>query len=158
MITTFRTSILAALIAFGSFCATAAYAGTQIVYLVESTLVNVPDVAGISQYEGGNLQNASSSSIGTYMIVRRFVPSAGVAYNTNAATITLFLAPSTSGGNAKAVTLEGSWSDTTGDFVGSVSATSGYYHWLIGAEASSTLSGLDSKLVLIWTGSDYLQL
>lgn len=151
-----RTALLATVAVFGSLCAAAAQAGTQTVELVRSSLTNVPDAAGIYQYEGGTLENSSGGTLGTYIIVRR-TEAATASFNTAATTMTLFLPPATSGAAPNVVTIEGAWSFSSGDFQGSVSAASNKFHWLVGADAASTMPTVAaSKLVLTWTGSNGL--
>lgn len=151
-----RTVLLATAAVFGSLCAAAVQAGTQTVELVRSSLTNVPDAAGIYQYEGGTLENSSGGALGTYIIVRR-TEAATASFNTAATTITLFLPPATSGAAPSVVTIEGAWSFSSGDFQGSVSAASNKYHWLVGADAASLMPVVStSKLVLTWAGSNEL--
>lgn len=153
-----RTALLGALAVLGSLCAAAVQAGTQTVDLVRSSLTNVPDAAGIYQYEGGTLENSSGGTLGTYIIVRR-TEAATASFNTAATTITLFLSPASSGAAPSAVTIEGAWSFSSGDFQGSVSAASNKYHWVIGADAKSSIPTIGtSKLVLTWAGSNELLL
>lgn len=138
--------------------AAAAQAGTQTLQLVRATLQNVPDAAGSYQYEGGTLENALGKSIGTYLIVRR-TGSGADRFNTAATTITLFFPPAPSTNAPPVVTIQGAWSFSSGNFKGSVSAASEEFHWVVGADAASTIpAGTTSKLVLSWTGSNQLQL
>ena len=149
---------LAALAGFASLCAAAAQAGTQTLDLVRSTLQNVSDPAGIYQYESGTIENTLGTHLGTYEIVRR-TGSGTDSYNSAATTITLLFPPAVTSDAPPVVTLQGSWSFSSGDFKGSVSAASNAFHWIIDADAASTIpSGSTSKLVLTWTGSDQLQL
>jgi hypothetical protein len=90
---------------------------------VRSTLQNVPDAAGSYQYEGGTIQNTAGNHLGTYLIVRR-TGSSTAAFNTAATTISLFFPPAESTSAPGVVTIEGSWSFSSGDFNGSVSAAS----------------------------------
>jgi len=151
-----RTVLLATAAVLGSLCAAAVQAGTQTVELVRSSLTNVPDAAGIYQYEGGTLENSSGGTLGNYIIVRR-TEAATASFNTAATTITLFLPPATSGAAPSVVTLEGAWSFSSGDFQGSVSAASNKFHWLVGADAASSMPTVSaSKLVLTWAGSNEL--
>jgi hypothetical protein len=153
-----RFRLLTAVTALGMLCAAAAHAGTETVKLVRSTLQNVPDAAGIYQYEGGTVESSSGAALGTYLIVRR-TGSSTTAYNTAATTITLLFAPTQASGAPGNVTIEGAWSFTSGAFVGSVSASSSRFHWIVGADASSTIpSGSTSELVLTWVGSNTLEL
>ncbi|HEY6922926.1 MAG TPA: hypothetical protein VI653_05625 [Steroidobacteraceae bacterium] len=136
----------------------AAQAGTQTFELVRGTLQNIPDAAGSYQYEGGTLENALGKAIGTYLIVRR-TGSGAERFNTGATTITLFFPPAPSINAPPVVTIQGSWSFSSGNFKGSVSAASLEFHWIVGADAASTtLAGTTSKLVLSWIGSNQLQL
>jgi hypothetical protein len=149
-----RMLALTTLATLGSLCAVAAQAGTQTLELVRSTLQNVPDAAGTYQYEGGTIENTSGTQLGTYMIVRR-TGSATSLYNTAATTMTLFFPATVTGGAPNVVSIEGAWSFSSGDFLGSISAASNTFHWIVGADASSTIpSGSTSKLVLTWTGSN----
>jgi len=138
--------------------AAAAQAGSQTLELVRATLQNVPDAAGSYQYEGGTLENALGKSLGTYLIVRR-TGSGTERFNTSATTITLFFPPAPSTNAPPVITIQGAWSFASGNFKGSVSAAAEEFHWIIGADAASTIpAGTTSKLVLSWTGSDQLQL
>ena len=149
---------LAASAGLASLYAAAAQAGTQTLELVRSTLQNVPDAAGSYQYEGGTIQNTAGSHLGTYLIVRR-TGSSTAAFNTAATTISLFFPPAVSTSAPGVVTIEGSWSFSSGDFNGSVSAASQSFHWIVGADASSTIPTVaNSRLVLTWIGSDQLRL
>jgi hypothetical protein len=151
-------SALMASAGLASLCAAAAHAGTQTVELVRSTLQNVPDAAGTYQYEGGTIENTLGAHIGTYEIVRR-TGSGTDGFNSAATTITLLFPPAISTNAPPVVTIEGSWSFSSGDFKGAVSAASEEFHWIVGADASSTMpSAPTSKLVLSWTGSNQLQL
>jgi hypothetical protein len=153
-----RVRQLTAVSALAALCAAAAHAGTETVELVRSTLQNVPDAAGIYQYEGGTLESSSGAELGTFLIVRR-TGSSTAAYNTAATTITLFFPPTQSNGAPGNVTIEGAWSFSSGAFVGAVSASSSRFHWIVGADVSSTIpSGTTSQLVLNWVGSNTLQL
>jgi hypothetical protein len=106
--------------------------------------------------EGGTLENSSGGTLGNYIIVRR-TEAATASFNTAATTITLFLPPATSGAAPSVVTIEGAWSFSSGDFQGSVSAASNKFHWLVGADAASSMPTVSaSKLVLTWAGSNEL--
>lgn len=158
MFNALRIPALTVLAVLGWLCAAAAQAGTQAVELVRNTLVNVPDAAGIYQYESGTLESSAAVPLGTYMIVRRTGPGTE-AYNTAATTITLFFPPAVTGQAPNVVTIEGAWSFSSGDFLGSVSAASNKFHWIVGGDAASTIpSGSTSRLILTWAGSNQLQL
>jgi hypothetical protein len=92
------------------------------------------------------------------LIVRR-TGSSTAAYLTAATTITLFLPPPSTGAAPNVITIEGAWSLTSGDFLGSVSAASNALHWIVGADAQSTIpSGTTSVMGLQWVGSNELKL
>lgn len=159
----YHPKMLAALIGAGALCAGLANAGTETVTLVRSTLENVTDTGGIPtdlwQYEGGAIETTAGVPIGYYTTSRRVTQSGTAAYNTAAVTTTLFFASATAGNAPNVVTLEGSWSYSSGNFAGSVSAASNKYHWLIGADAASTIPATGtSSLVLSWLGSNSLRL
>ncbi len=141
-----RKLILAALTA-AVLVPAAALAGTATLVLTRGSLTNVSDAAGIWQIEGGTLTSATGAALGDYACTRRTVVigSGGTApQNTAMLTCTLFIA----GRVRENVTIQGAHDYSSGDFEGSVSAASGGYGYLIGADISgSTASG---NLTLTW--------
>ncbi len=140
----------------GLACTAPAQAGSLTILLVRSSLNNDTDSAGLWQYEGGAVQNATTgATIGHYLLNRRVTTAGTSTDNTAAESITLFFSNATAGQVPNSFTLEGAYSYNTGQFVGSVSAASERYHVLIGADASATLvtsSTTTSKLVVDWVG------
>ncbi len=150
-----KSSLLigAVLASAGALLSASAFAGSETIMLVRSSLANDADTAGTWQYEGGAIQNTRGVGIGTYIISRRVTTAGTSTYNTAAETISLFFAPKVSTNAPNVITLEGAHSFNSGNFVGSVSAASNEYHLLIGADASATIpSANTSKLVLNWIG------
>ena len=117
----------------------AAQAGSTVLTLSRTSLTNVNDAAGTWQYEGGKIQSGSTL-VGYYSIDRRITTAGTSTLNTAAETITLFLATTNSGTPPRNITIQGAHSFTSGGFIGSVSAASGQYHWVIGADVSATSS------------------
>jgi hypothetical protein len=156
MTMTYRRLMIAGLTAAASLTTGLAHAGGATLTLVRSSLNNVVDSnsSDLWQYEGGTVQNASGTVIGTYIANRRVTNSATSTYNAAAETATLFFTPSVSSNPPNTVTLEGAWSYSSGEFIGSVAAASNRYHWLIGADAASSypVSG-GQQLVLTWLGT-----
>ncbi len=136
--------------------ANAALAGSKSLTLDRLTLSNSKDAdgGGLWQYEGGNLLAANGTSAGTYIISRRVTTSGTSLFNTAAETITLFFTPKVTGDVPEVITLEGAHSFNTGNFVGSVSAASSHYSWIIGADASAAIPSTGvTVLSLAWNGS-----
>ncbi len=151
--------LIAGLIAVSLLWPLHAFAGSANLVLVRSTLSNDADAdgGGLWQYEGGAVQNKAGSALGTYIIERRVTTSGTQTYNTAAETLTLFLAPGSSGGLPPVITIEGDYSYKSGAVGGSVAAAGGKYHWLIGADANATVgTPPTTNLVITWTASDSL--
>ncbi len=159
MFRSIKIVLIAGLMATGLVWPLKAFAGTATLTLVKSTLSNDQDAdnGGLWQYEGGTMQ-VGGNAVGTYIIQRRVTTSGTQTYNTAAETITLFFAPSLSGGLPNSITIEGDYSYNFGTMSGSVSASGTKYHWIIGADAAGSVTSTGSKLVLTWVGSNYLQL
>ena len=150
--------VVAAFLAGASLFPATASAGSVTLSLVRSTISNDADAdgGGLWQYEGGALQNKAGNAIGTYIIQRRITTSGTQVYNTAGETISLFLAPSDSGGLPPVITVEGGYSYNSGAVGGSVSSASNKYHWIVGADVNGTIAASTTKLVITWTGSDNL--
>ena len=142
--------ISAALLLGGSWMDQAMAGGIQL-KLVRATLKNVDDPAGRWQHEGGAIQKGQAS-VGHYAITRRVTEGGTTAQNTAMETVTLFF----SGTPPQNVTLQGAHHFNNGNFVGSVSAASNHYSWIIGADA--TMSSSTGLLTINWAGSNHLTL
>jgi hypothetical protein len=155
-----KAPFVAAILASASLLPAQAFAGSVTLSLVRSSLSNDADSdgGGLWQYEGGAVQNKTGDAIGTYIVQRRVTTSGTQPYNTAGETISVFLAPSDSGGLPPVITVEGNYSYNSGAVGGSVSAASTKYHWIIGSDASATIASgtATTKLVITWTGSDGL--
>ena len=136
---------------------TTAHAGSLALTLTRNSLNNVNDAAGGWQYEGGTISK-SGTVIGQYTISRRTITGASSVQNTAAETVTVFFT-STAGTAPKNITLQGAHSFGDGSFVGSVSAASNTYSWIVGADSKMvyTSSGVQT-LNLYWNGSSGLSL
>jgi hypothetical protein len=156
-----RAPLVAAFLAAVSLFSANAFAGSATLSLVRSTLSNDTDAdnGGLWQYEGGSIQNAAGSAVGTYILQRRVTTSGTSAYNTAGETITLFFTPATSGGLPPVITIEGAYSYNSGLMGGSVAAASTKYHWTIGYDANASVSGTAAtKLVITWVGTETLHI
>ena len=157
-----RVPLVAAFVAAASLFSASAFAGSATLLLVRSTLSNDADAdgGGLWQYEGGSIQNAAGSAVGTYILQRRVTSSGTQAYNTASETITLFFAPLTNGGLPPEMTIGGAYSYNSGLVDGSVTAASTKYHWTIGYDVTgSVVSGsAATKLVITWIGTEALHI
>jgi hypothetical protein len=153
-----KTMLVVGLSAIALLLPLKAFAGSATLYLVRSTLSNDSDAdnGGLWQYEGGSVQDASGTAVGTYILQRRVTTSGTSAYNTAGETISLFFAPSSSGALPPGMTIEGDYSYNSGAVSGSVSAASNKYHWIIAADVAGSLSNSTTKLVLTWVASNTL--
>jgi hypothetical protein len=142
----------------GALSATPALAGSEALLLVHTSLSNISDPNSTNgdlwQYEGGIIENATTgSTIGHYMTNRRFTVSGGSTDNAAAMTTSLFFTNATSGAPPNNLTLEGAWSFTSGQFIGSVSAASFKYHIMIGSDVTMVVQGAGvSKVSINWDG------
>lgn len=84
--------------------------------------LNVKDTAGVTQYEGGAIQNGAGTAIGDYTTSRRVVPAGTSPDNTAGTTTTLFFPNTTASLPPNVIVIEGAWSFNSGPFDGSVSA------------------------------------
>ena len=153
---TLRTSVtIAAMFAVSMMLHSTAFAGGVSLSLVRSTLVNVPDAAGLWQHEGGRIMKGAVV-VGNYAIHRRVTNGGTNAQNTAMETVTLFFA----GTPPANITLQGAHSFSSGRFIGSVSAGSNRYSWIQDADAvlSPTAVLGTSTLTLQWTGANQLTL
>jgi hypothetical protein len=138
--------------------APAAHAGSVVLTLTRVSLTNVTDAAGVSQYEGGKIFKGTVQ-VGQYAISRRVTTNGTTSpLNSGVTTITLLFA--TAGGTApQNVTVEGAHDFTAGNFRGGVSAASGRYSWIRGAEATYSVPAPGTETLSIsWTGSAELTL
>jgi hypothetical protein len=159
MVRSIKTLVIAGLIASELLWPVHAFAGSANLVLVRSTLSNDADAdgGGLWQYEGGALQTKSGTAIGSYILQRRVTTSGTQTYNAAGETITLFLAPGTSGGLPPVITIEGDYSYNSGAVGGSVAAAGNKYHWIVGADVAGTIgTNGTTNLVITWTGSDGL--
>jgi hypothetical protein len=145
-------TILAAACHVGS-----AMAGTTVFLLKRSNLVNVSDAAGTTQHEVG-LVTRNNVTLGEYFLVRRVDTLAAAPFNAAATHLTLLLPSKPSQGNAapETITIDGAHEFSLGGFKGSVSATSPFYAWIRGGDATYTIAGGSETLVVQWTGSSQL--
>jgi hypothetical protein len=97
------------------------YAGTSTLTLKRVSINNVPDAAGLWQYEGGTVFQGDKK-VGAFAATRRVVTGVGPAMFT----LTLFF----SGNPPQNVTLMGSWTTNPGGGIGGVSAASAPYQFL----------------------------
>jgi hypothetical protein len=155
-----RTVLLALTTLSSVLCAGTTFAGTKNLTLERSTLSNDADAdgGGLWQYEGGTLLSASGATAGTYIVNRRVTTSGTQTFNTAFETMTLFFTPLVAGAVPEVVVVQGAYSYNSGAFVGSVSAASEKYTWIIGADASGTIATGTSNttLTLAWNGSKHL--
>ncbi len=153
-----KTALASAATVLSLLCAGTAFAGSRNLTLQRATLSNSPDAdgGGLWQYEGGTLLTPNGATAGNYILNRRVTTSGTLPLNTAAETITLFFTPKVAGDVPEVVTLQGAHSFNTGEFVGSVSAASNRYTWIIGADASAQISGGATTLTMIWNGSKHL--
>ena len=122
-----------------------AYAGTSNLTLKRTNLINVPDVAGIWQFESGTVL-LPTGQVGTFSASRRFVTGA----TADMFTLTLFF----KGNPPQNVTLMGSWTTSPGGGIGGVSAASTPYQFL---QHDGTFVMVPAgpgmyKLTINWTG------
>jgi hypothetical protein len=100
-----------------------AHAGTSTLTLKIVSLKNVPDAAGLWQYEAGTVL-LNGKQVGAFAATRRFIT--GVNPPADMFTLTLFF----SGNPPRNVTLMGSWTTSPGGGIGGVSAASAPYQFL----------------------------
>jgi hypothetical protein len=160
MIANQKTALLALTALSSILCAGTAFAGQKILTLERSTLSNDADAdgGGLWQYEGGTLLSATGATAGTYIVNRRVTTSGTQTFNTAFETLTLFFTPLVTGGVPEVVVVQGAYSYNSGALIGSVSAASEKYTWIIGADVSAAIvSGTSSTaLTLAWNGSKHL--
>ncbi len=134
----------------------AAEAGSAVLTLNRTNLTNVNDNAGVWQYEAGTV-SSGSTAVGYYSINRRVTNGGTTALNTASETINLFLSTSSSTTAPRNITIQGAHNFGSGQFVGSVSAASAQYHWVIGADVSATIpSATVTTLTIDWLQSTTL--
>ena len=129
-----------------------ASADTATMKFEQDSLTNVDDAAGRWQHEGGRVYMCRQL-IGYYSIHRRVTLMGTTPQNTAMLTMTIFLLDEDNPQNQEPkppqnVTIQGAHDFTSGGFIGSVSAASGIYNWLLGADVKgSTATG---TLTLSW--------
>lgn len=133
--------------------ASKAYAGTATLTLTRVSLTNVTDAAGTWQYEGGQIFKGSTQ-VGDYAITRRVTTGGTTALNTAMLTITLFLTTATAPPDS--ITIQGAHDFLTGNYTGSVSATSERYSFTRGGNVSGSTA--TDKISVAWLGSNQLTL
>jgi hypothetical protein len=123
------------------------YAGTSTLTLKRVSLTNVPDAAGLWQYEAGTVF-LSEKQVGAFAATRRLVN--GTNPPADMFTLTLFF----KGNPPQNVTLMGSWFTSPGGGIGGVSAASVPYQFLQSDGTFSMTSMVPStyKLTINWTG------
>jgi hypothetical protein len=123
-----------------------AYAGTSTLALKRTNLINVPDAAGIWQFESGPVR-LGTSKVGTFSATRRFITGA----TADMFTVTLFF----KGNPPQNVTLMGSWTTSPGGGAGGVSAASTPYQFLQhdGTFVMTPAGPGAYKLTINWTGA-----
>jgi len=137
--------LLVAVILITAAAIPSAYAGTSTLALKRTNLINVPDAAGIWQFESGTVI-AGTSQVGMFSASRRFVTGA----TADMFTLTLFF----KGNPPQNVTLMGSWTTSPGGGIGGVSAASTPYQFL---QHDGTFVMVPAgpgayKLTINWTG------
>jgi hypothetical protein len=125
-----------------------AHAGTSTLTLKRVTLNNVPDAAGLWQYEAGTVL-LNGKQVGAFAATRRFIT--GVNPPGDMFTLTLFF----SGNPPRNVTLMGSWTTNPGGGIGGVSAASAPYQFL---QHDGTFTMIPAgpgayTLTINWTGA-----
>ena len=133
-------------------------AGVSTFTLHRASLINVTDSAGTTQREAGTVQRGGVT-IGNYYIARRVDTLAGALFNSYPAHVALLFAPKAGTTPVtENITMDGTHDFTSGDFKGSVSATSSAYSWVRDADADYTPTGAVgvATLVIRWTGSGQL--
>jgi hypothetical protein len=155
-----QRTVLLALTALSSIlCTGTTFAGTRNLTLERSTLSNDADAdgGGLWQYEGGTLLSQTGATAGTYIVNRRVTTSGTQTFNTAFETMTLFFTPLVAGAVPEVVVVQGAYSYNTGALIGSVSAASNKYTWIIGADVSAAIvSSGNTTLTLTWNGSKHL--
>src|SRR5712691_7757003 len=97
--------LLLAVILITALAVPSVYAGTSTLTLKRTNLINVPDAAGVWQFESGTVI-LGSSQVGTFSATRRFITGA----TADMFTLTLFF----KGNPPQNVTLMGSWTTSPG--------------------------------------------
>ncbi len=121
-----------------------AYADSVTLYLNRNTLKNVDDTAGRWQHEGGKVY-LNGNYIGDYVVTRRVTYGGTDAQNTAMITMTIFVKGENPPQN---VTIQGSHDFSSGKYIGSISAASSVYSFLIGATVSGDTAA--NTLTLTW--------
>jgi hypothetical protein len=137
--------LLLAVIFVTAMAIPSAFAGTSTLTLKRTNLINVPDAAGIWQFESGTV-NLPTGQVGKFSASRRFVTGASA----DMFTVTLFF----KGNPPQNVTLMGSWTTSPGGGIGGVSAASTPYQFLQhdGTFVMTPVGPGTYKLTINWTG------
>ncbi len=108
-----------------------ANAASATVTLEQDSLTNVNDAAGRWQHEGGRVF-LNNEQIGYYAAHRRVTDAGTTPLNTAMLTITVFIPGQLT--VPENITIQGSYDFISGDYIGSISAASLSYNFLIGAD------------------------
>ncbi len=158
IINTSRKLIAGLAFAGAALCSTQAYAGGASLTLSRVSLDNVDDATGRWQHEAGNVLKGTTT-VGTYVIIRRVTYAGTSVYNAAAETVHLLLPAAGEAMPPQNITLQGVHSFNSGTFIGGVSATSTHYTFAQGGQATIVIpaSGVQT-LTLTWNGSNQLTL
>jgi hypothetical protein len=139
--------LLLAVILVTAMAIPSAFAGTSTLTLKRTNLINVPDAAGIWQFESGTVLLATGQ-VGAFAATRRLVT--GTNPPADMFTLTLFF----KGNPPQNVTLMGSWFTSPGGGIGGVSAASTPYQFLQhdGTFVMTPIGPGTYKLTINWTG------
>ncbi len=162
----FAAPTIAVCIAGAATVSQSALAGSVILTLKRTSLMNVTDTsgkAGLYQYEAGSVSAPSGVVVGSYQTTRRVTNGGGTQFNAAATQVTLFFkAPGGVGapeniasGNVapENIVLEGAHVFSSGGFTGSVSAASPRYRRLRDGDAAYTIRAANTTLLhLVWNG------
>jgi hypothetical protein len=143
-----KLALLITLVLVTAIVIPSAYAGTSTLTLKRTTLTNVPDAAGIWQFEAGTVL-LNGKQVGAFAASRRF--DTGTNPGADMFTLTLFFA----GNPPRNVTLMGSWTTSPGGGVGGVSAASQPYQFLQhdGTFVMTPIAAGTYTLTITWTGA-----
>lgn len=144
--------IMAILLSISLLAATEAFSGSVTLTLRRATLKNVDDPAGRWQHEGGKVFKGATQ-VGNYAITRRVTFGGTDAQNTAMTTLTIFFRGKKPPEN---LTLQGAHDFNSGKYIGSVSAASSKYAWIIGAIFSGSTA--TNSLKIGWLGANQLTL
>jgi hypothetical protein len=120
------------------------HADSVTVTTVRISLTNVNDAAGVWQYEGGQIY-LDGAYVADYAATRRIITGGTDHQNTAMLTMTIFVIGSNPPEN---LTLQGSHDYSSGGYIGSVSAASSGFAFLIGASFEGNTS--THTLTITW--------